>query len=225
MLQKNKSGWDPVWEKIYRTRNWGQYPIEELVRFIARNFYQAKLRKKVKILEIGCGTGANVWYLAKEGFDTYGIDASETAVKLSQKKLRKEHLNANLVPGLVDKLPWPNEFFDCVIDVECLTCNSEEDSQKIINDIYRVLKTDGKHFSILAKKGCWGDKTGKKIDKTTYYSVKEGPYSCSGKTRFASLPSLKSLYKEFKNLKIEYVIRTENNRGEKIQQWLVEAQK
>jgi tRNA G46 methylase TrmB len=58
-------GWDPVWESIFQERDWGKYPGEELIRFVARNFYSFEDRKSVKLLEVGCGTGANLWFMAK----------------------------------------------------------------------------------------------------------------------------------------------------------------
>jgi hypothetical protein len=33
--------WDKGWDKIFSTAEWGKYPGEELIRFIARNFYAA----------------------------------------------------------------------------------------------------------------------------------------------------------------------------------------
>ena len=63
--------WDPTWEDIFRNRQWGRYPPEELVRFTARRYFQALDRKAVSMLEIGCGAGANIWFLAREGFDVH----------------------------------------------------------------------------------------------------------------------------------------------------------
>ena len=62
------------WEEIFKTQGWGKYPPEELIRFIARKYSHEPNRKSIKILEIGCGPGANIWYLAREGFTVYGID-------------------------------------------------------------------------------------------------------------------------------------------------------
>ena len=31
--------WDPVWENVFQNQSWGKYPSENLVRFVARNFY------------------------------------------------------------------------------------------------------------------------------------------------------------------------------------------
>ena len=56
------------WENIFLQKEWGKYPSIALVRFIASNYYDAQDRNEIKILEIGCGTGANLWYLAREGF-------------------------------------------------------------------------------------------------------------------------------------------------------------
>ena len=53
-----------------------EYPNEELVRFISRNFNKLRLheKRKIKILETGCGSGGNLWMLAEQGFDSFGID-------------------------------------------------------------------------------------------------------------------------------------------------------
>lgn len=60
------------WEKIHSTQEWGRYPSETVIRFIARNYYKTE-REKIKILDFGCGAGAHTWYLAREGFDVYAF--------------------------------------------------------------------------------------------------------------------------------------------------------
>ena len=80
-MKKNHSkSWDPVWEKIFSSREWGKYPPEELIRFTAQQFYKTKNRQKINFLDLGCGTGSCSWYLAKEGFTVYGVDGSKTAI-------------------------------------------------------------------------------------------------------------------------------------------------
>src|ERR1700722_13214770 len=76
-----KQSWDPVWEQIFANQSWGKYPPEELIRFVARNYYRAANRGDIKILEVGCGAGACIWYMAREGFCATGIDGSPSAIK------------------------------------------------------------------------------------------------------------------------------------------------
>lgn len=46
-----------AWEKIYQNREWGSYPTEHVIRFVARNYYAAQ-REKIRILDFGCGGSA-----------------------------------------------------------------------------------------------------------------------------------------------------------------------
>ncbi len=82
--------WDRTWEDIFRSQAWGKYPSEDVIRFVARNFYTVPERDAIRILEVGCGPGANVWYIAKEGFSAYGIDGSTTAITICRQRMAAE---------------------------------------------------------------------------------------------------------------------------------------
>lgn len=90
--------WPKIWDEIFSSQSWGKYPGESLIRFIAKNYY-SRVRSEIKILEIGCGTGANLWYFAKEGFRTYGIDGSKKAISIANQRLNDEKLHAELIVG------------------------------------------------------------------------------------------------------------------------------
>ena len=75
-----------TWEKLFKKRDWGKYPPEDLIRFIKEK-KNTKIKKKLKILEIGCGPGANLNFLKNENLDIYGIDISKTAINKSRKIL------------------------------------------------------------------------------------------------------------------------------------------
>src|ERR1700730_11711421 len=94
-----ENSWDPAWEKLFRAREWGRYPNEHLVRFVARNFYSAPDRTKVCILDLGCGQGPNTWYMAREGFSVSGIDGSQSALTQARDRLESENLKADLRVG------------------------------------------------------------------------------------------------------------------------------
>src|SRR3989338_11176865 len=91
--------WDKTWEKVFSSKEWGKYPPEVLVRFVARNYYAAPDRSKIKILDLGCGTGAATWYMAREGFSVVGIDGSKTAIKIARRRFKAEKLKADFKNG------------------------------------------------------------------------------------------------------------------------------
>ncbi len=139
--------WDPVWENVFKVSKWRGYPSENLVRFMARNFY-SKNRGEIKVLDVGCGSGANLWYLSREGFKAYGIDGSKTAIELAEKKLSFDNLKAELHVGdVLDLNVFPDGYFDVVIDLESLCTNKMEATRKILSEIYRVLNNSGLFYS------------------------------------------------------------------------------
>lgn len=219
--------WDPVWETIFSGRaSWGYYPPEELVRFIARSYYAVPDRRAVKILEIGCGPGGGPsWYVAREGFSLYGIDGSKTAIEKAQARFAQERLRAELVCGSFDRLPWADAEFDCVFDVASLQCNAEVVTADILGEVHRVLKPAGRHFSLTSRAGSWGDGTGVRIDATSFRDVTEGPFAGMGTIRFATRESLNALYRGFRDLEIEYSIRSVGDGAHEIANWIVTCRK
>ena len=49
---------------------------------MGRKYFDKDLeeRKNINMLEVGCGSGANLWMLAKEGFNAFGLDESKEAL-------------------------------------------------------------------------------------------------------------------------------------------------
>jgi SAM-dependent methyltransferase len=218
--------WDPVWEQVFSTRPWGRYPHEDLVRFVARAFYAVPERSAVRILEVGCGPGSGAsWFCAREGFRVFGIDASPTAIEKSRARFRDEGLAGEFVQGEVNALPWPDASFDAVLDVVCLACNNEDETAAIVREVHRVLEPGGLHFSMTPKAGCWGDGTGPRVDATTVAAVTEGPFADLGKTRFATAESLRRLYAEFRELSLEYTVRSAEQGTREVTHWLVACRK
>jgi SAM-dependent methyltransferase len=215
--------WDPVWEKIFRERDsWGKYPPEELVRFIARSYYQVPDRAAIKVLEVGCGPGSGPsWFIAREGFSLTGIDGSATAIAKAKVNFAKENLHGDFVVGDLADLPWPDDYFDCVVDVHCLQCNDERDTRTIISQIHRVLKPGGKHFSSTVGRGTWGDTLGRTVDGTTVTAISEGPLSGMGVNRFATSESLLDLYAGFQSIELNYSVRSMDNTAHEIKNWIL----
>jgi ubiquinone/menaquinone biosynthesis C-methylase UbiE len=142
-------GWDSKWEEFYKKSGGNEYPETAVVRFIARNFYKSNNRNKIKILDLGCGTGANLWYLSREGFSASGIDGSKTAIERTGEKLDREGINANLLTGDFQNLPYAPNFFDAVLDITSIQHNDDASIRKIVAEVHRVMKPDGKYFGMM----------------------------------------------------------------------------
>lgn len=219
--------WDSTWEQVFQTHDWGRYPPEELIRFVARNFFSAPDRKQVKILEIGCGPGANIWFMACEGFDVYAIDGSPTAIDKAERRLRQEGLKAHLQVGDIVSLGdfYPASTFDAVVDVACLQCNDRQAVQTILDEVVAILKPHGKVFSMVVAEGSYGNGLGTEVEPGTFVDIREGPSRGRGLQHFFTLEEVQRLFGRFSEVQIEYSTRSLNNRQHEFKHWVVEGVK
>lgn len=218
--------WDKTWESLFSTRAWGKYPGEDVVRFVARNFYKVDDRMSIKILEIGCGTGANIWFMAREGFSVFGIDGSTTAIDICRDRLNQEVSNwsGELHCGDIGKLHFPDNFFDAVIDIEAVSCNQFEDAKIIYSEMVRVLKTGGKLYSRCFAKGTSGDETGEQLSYNTY-RCSIGSMQDTGVTRFTTREDIDQLLSSLvKNIEVDVIERGRLSNNVVIE-WCITAEK
>jgi SAM-dependent methyltransferase len=220
--------WDAVWEDIFRSRDWGKYPSEDLIRFVARNFYQVADRSSVRLLEVGCGPGANLWYLAREGFSFVGIDGSETAISKAEKRLDEEcpgwRARGELRVGDIVKLPFADADFDAVIDNEAISCNSFDAACEMYAEIGRVLKPDGHLYSRTFAEGSWGDGSGEFLGRGARHCA-EGPLAGKGLCRFTAEDDIPVLTKSMQLQNVELLQWTTDNQKHEIREWLITAVK
>lgn len=137
---------DPVWEEKYSQGHTVKYPYDSVVTFVFRNAPRNLDRSQVHVLEVGSGTGNNLWFVAREGFQAYGIDGSRSAIDFALDFFKKEGLSADFKVGDFTKLPYEDNFFDLVIDRGSITCCGFSAGKKAIAEVLRVLKPGGKFF-------------------------------------------------------------------------------
>ena len=190
-----------LYEKNYKNRGLNhqrRYPNEELCIFFGRNFFsiKKKQRKKIKILETGCGTCGNLKMISREGFSTFGIDFSNEAIKLSRKLFKKEKLNGSFKVGDFTSMEYKSFFFDCIIDVFSSCTLDKYSGQEYIKEVSRVLKKRGKFFSYFPSKksDMFNCKTRKLFDSDTLMSVKQKTaYTTDHAIRFMTLSQYSKL--------------------------------
>jgi len=218
------------WEKLFSSRNWGAYPPEELIRFVARHFGALADRSQVRVLEVGCGPGPNVWYLAREGYQVAGIDGSATAIRRARERLVEEGLSSasetfDLRVGNFVNLPWPDGAFDAVVDVAALYANTVADIRQTIGEIHRTLKPDGLFFGKMFGVETTGSDSGELVEPGTRRGLTHGPCAGNEIAHFFSYQELQALFRDFSSVAIDSMLRTEHKGETRIFHWLVTVRK
>ena len=131
---------DPIWEEKYAQGHAQRYPWDTVVSFICRFWPRDQARQEVRILEVGCGTGANLWFAAREGFQVAGIDASQSAIAYARQRFTEEGIQGDLRQGDFTQLPFAQNTFDLVIDRCSLTCSGFSSAQAAVEEVRRVLR-------------------------------------------------------------------------------------
>jgi SAM-dependent methyltransferase len=215
--------WNNLWDDIYRSRSWGKYPKEELIRFVAWNYFGVPDRKAIRFLDLGCGFGASTWFLAREGFSVDGIDGSTVIIERLSERLREENLDASVISGDICDLPYPAQYFNCAVDIACLMCNDPDNTRRILGGVLDRLKPGGKIFSMSATPDCWGSSSGTKIAEATYRDLTEGPFANTGAVRFSSEEQIRDLYSGFNNLSIGMSSYSIGDKGRRVSHWIIEG--
>lgn len=219
--------WDSRWEEIFKTQPWGKYPGEELIRFVARNFYRVPDRSSVQLLEVGCGPGANLWFCCREGFTVHGIDGSAHAVALARQRLDGEcpGWKGRIEVGDFNGIPYDSGFFDAVIDNESICHNDFASSCHIYREIARVLKPAGKLFVRTFATGTFGDGTGEFLGRGAW-RVSEGPMLGKGLSRFTDEADFGELFPpQLTMSSCEMLTRTADERAHAVREWVLDLQK
>jgi len=98
---------------------------------------------EIKILDIGCGTGGELINLVRCGASPnllYGIDLLKQRIEIAKKR----HPGINFICGNAEMLPFPDSYFDIVMQFTVFTSILDVDiKMKIAREMLRVLKSDG----------------------------------------------------------------------------------
>ncbi len=102
-----------------------------------------EIKKEYTVLDLGCGGGRNIEYFLTKANKVYGIDHSETSVKMAS-EINKEAIESGrcqISVGDVKKLPFENESIDIITAFE--TIYFWDDIEECFKEIYRLLKNGG----------------------------------------------------------------------------------
>jgi ubiquinone/menaquinone biosynthesis C-methylase UbiE len=101
--------------------------------------------KGMNILDVGCGTGSHLELYQRYKCNLYGIDLSPSMLDVARERLGE---TARLDLGDATELPYEDAKFDLVISMLSLHEMSPETRSAVLNEIKRVLKSDGRFLLI-----------------------------------------------------------------------------
>ncbi len=185
------SSWE---ENVYaKGRQLNRYPYDTVVSDVFR-WSAGRSRTALRVLEVGSGSGNNLWFLAKEGFQTAGIDLSKTAVEYARNYLGEEGLKADIRVGDIATLPWSGGSFDLVIDRIAITHNSDEQIQKMFDEVLRVLSDEGMFLSVMLAWDHPAHFSGQETSHHAFQNFADPIFAEAGLTYFADKKDIYRLF-------------------------------
>ena len=143
-MSSSTGWWGRLWSLLYIARApWDiKQPRPELVSLVEEGRV-----KPCRAIDLGCGTGENVIYLARQGFDITGTDISPMAIAKARRRARIAGVSPVLFAGDVTNLIEVEGPFDLVVDNGCLHSLPRAGSRdKYIQTLLRLTRPGSQYF-------------------------------------------------------------------------------
>lgn len=196
-------GFSSEWEETYKNNaHLSVWPWSNLVSLTHR---YCDLHKGMKVLELGCGAGANVPYFISLGADYYGLEGSKTMVSKLSGQFPKESCHFACVDFTKDfhyKDVLNGGGYDIIIDRGSVTHNATADIQNVIKLSLDYLKPGGKYIGMdwFATDNEFfrsGQYKCKEVDGNTRV-FQDGYFAGLGNVHFSDAGHIKELFSGFK---------------------------
>lgn len=96
------------------------------------------LERGCRVLDLGCGSGRDSFFLAENGYRVWGIDISQVAIEKACKNSKSKKIDFRVASA--EELDFEDNFFDAVYSGWVL---QSVPLQKAASEIKRVLKPGG----------------------------------------------------------------------------------
>jgi len=215
---------ESFWEtEVYaQGRQINRWPFDGVISAVKRHVDRTT---SPRVLEVGCGTGNNLWFLAEEGFHVCGVDVSPTAVRCAKEYLRSRGLDCEVLVSDLTHIPYDANAFDVTIDRGCLSCLSASHIPGTVRELYRVLRPGGVHFSFtLHGESHPARALGEEIEPGTFGRFRDCKLSSSGHITFFTAARIHALFERYETREVRRTCRFDGDRIEH-EEYSLEAHK
>lgn len=202
-------GFSKEWEDCYANNtHLSIWPWSDIVSLVHRYCKPLIAAKRGRVLELGCGAGANIPLFLALGMDYYAIEGSPTIV--AQLHHRYSQIAENIRVGdFTEDQPF-NGDFDLVIDRAAVTYNNTSSIKKTLEIVFASLKPGALFIGSDWYSTNHTDYLGGQMadDKYTRINHSKGMFIETGKVHFSDEAHLRDLFSRFEILyKEEKLIR------------------
>lgn len=151
------------WNHILPEKAYSLEEPDESVISLAKSLPKGKAA-----LDLACGAGRHVIYLAEQEFDVTGADVSVTGLKMTKERLQKRNLRANLVKCDLNHLPYAGGCFDILVCTRAIYHQRLKSIQETLLEIRRVMKRNGVLLIDFLSKNTYNYGKGVRIEEGTF---------------------------------------------------------
>jgi SAM-dependent methyltransferase len=191
------------WEERYKaSTHLSIWPWSDLVSYVMR-YARPKTTANFKVLELGCGAGANIPFFKWLGVGYFAIEGSASIVATLKKQFPE--FQENIAAGdFTNEIPF-NETFDLIVDRASLTHNDTVSILRTLENLDQKMRSGSKYIGIDWFSTNHSDykKGNKGGDRFSRIGIDDGQFTGVGCVHFSDKEHLVDLFKNFDIMMME----------------------
>jgi SAM-dependent methyltransferase len=191
------------WDQRYKEgTHMSRWPWSDLVSYVFRHARPDS--PSFRVLELGCGAGANIPFFKALNVQYHGIEGSPTIV--ADLKKRFPEYEKTLVAGdFTGAIPFAGPF-NLIVDRGSVTHNTTDAIRGCLKTMHALLKPGGTFIGIDWFSTLHSEfKKGKPAeDANTRTGFTDGQFTGVGRVHFSDRPHIENLFREFELVGLEH---------------------
>jgi SAM-dependent methyltransferase len=144
-----KRTWEESFEAQIAHQAYNTAPVEAVVRSLSyylRDRFADRQYDHLHFLELGCGAGPNLIWLAQKGMTVSGVDIAPTALRLARQNLERAGYGdriGRLVEASVTDVPFEDATIDGIVEACVFQHLNREERTRAFAEVRRLLRPGG----------------------------------------------------------------------------------